>query len=231
MGRTVGVLHTSFVFVTVEPVFRDLFAELLPDVKVVDFVDSDVLAAVRRVGRVTAPAVRRMCHLAQAAEAAGVDVIFSACSSLGPALDVARKLVEVPVVKVDDAMAEQAVELAAAIGVLATVPTTLGPTADLVLEKAARAGRPVTVQPRLCEGAFDILMSGRRDEHDAMVLAAARELATEVELIVLAQASMGRLSPSLAEATGIPVLSSPRLGVEQLARVIRELDAAAPAAT
>lgn len=129
-------------------------------------------------------------------------------------------------------MAEQAVELATAIGVLATVPTTLGPTGDLVLEKAARApGRTVTVRPRLCEGAFDILMSGRRDEHDAMVLAAARVLATEVELIVLAQASMARLAPTLAEATGIPVLSSPRLGVEQLARVIRELEASAPAET
>lgn len=224
MSRAVGILHTSFVFVSVDPVFRDLLGEVLPDTKVLDFVDSDLLAAVRRAGGVTPATIQRMCHLAQAAEAAGVDVIFSACSSLGPALDVARQLVDVPVVKVDDAMAEHAVELASTIGVLATVPTTLGPTADLVRAKATAAGREVEVVPRLCEGAFDVLMAGRRDEHDAMVLAAARELAGVVSVIVLAQASMARLAATLSEAVGLPVLSSPRLGVEQLARLVRGLD-------
>ena len=69
---------------------------MLPDVKNVDFVDGDLLAAVRRAGGVTPHTIRRMCHLAQAAQAANVDVIFSACSSLGPALDVARQLVDMP---------------------------------------------------------------------------------------------------------------------------------------
>jgi hypothetical protein len=114
------MLHTSFVFVTVEPIIKDLFAELLPDVKVIDFVDSDVLATVQREGTVSANSVRRMCHLAEAADDAGVDLIFSACSSLGPAIDVARPLVRVPIVKVDDAMARDAVSRAERIGVLAS---------------------------------------------------------------------------------------------------------------
>ena len=40
-----------------------------------------------------------MVLLAEAAERAGADVIFSACSSLGPTLDAARKAVDVPIVK------------------------------------------------------------------------------------------------------------------------------------
>jgi Asp/Glu/hydantoin racemase len=163
-----------------------------------------------------------MVHLAQAAESAGADVIFSACSSVGPAIDVARRLVSVPIVKIDDAMTASAVETAGAIGVLATVPTTLPPTRALVEEKARAAGRDITVQEQLCEGAFSVLMSGDRDRHDAMVLDGARALAKEVDVIVLAQASMAPLAPAIAEAVGKPVLSSPRSGTENAVRVLHE---------
>lgn len=132
MTRRMAVLHTSFVFVNVEPVFKDLFKELIPDVEIIDFVDSHVLADVRKVGEVQTPHIRRMCHLAQAAEDAGVDLIFSACSSLGPSIDVARGLVNVPIIKIDDAMTRKAVEMGSTIGVMATIPTTLPPTVDLI---------------------------------------------------------------------------------------------------
>jgi Asp/Glu/hydantoin racemase len=94
------------------------------------------------------------------------------------------------------------------------------PTRALVEEKARAAGRDITVRERLCEGAFSVLMSGDRDRHDAMVLDGARALATEVDAIVLAQASMARLAPAIAEAVGKPVLSSPRSGTENAVRVL-----------
>lgn len=217
MPRKVAVLHTSFVFVNVEPMVNDLIAELMPDAEVMHFVDSDVLATVMREGSISERSQRRMTHLAQAAEEAGADVIFSACSSLGPTLDAARRAVSVPIVKIDDAMAEQAAAQASRIGVLATVPTTLGPTADLIAEKATALGRQVTLVRHLCDGAFGVLMAGDRDSHDVMVREGAVELAKDVQIIVLAQASMARLAPALAEATGLTVLASPRLGVQDLA--------------
>jgi Asp/Glu/hydantoin racemase len=219
---SIAVLHTSLLFVNVDPVINDYLAELAPDAKVLHFVDSDVLATVMRHGGISPASTQRMVHLAQAAESAGADVIFSACSSLGPAIDVARRLVSVPIVKIDDAMTASAVETADAIGVLATVPTTLPPTRALVEEKARAAGRDITVQERLCEGAFSVLMSGDRDRHDAMVLDGARALAAEADAIVLAQASMARLAPAIAEAVGKPVLSSPRSGAEDAVRVLHE---------
>lgn len=214
MTKRMAVLHTSFVFTNVEPVFKDLFKELIPDVEVIDFVDSHILADVRKVGHVQPRHIQRMCHMAQAAEAAGADLIFSACSSLGPSMDVARKLVNVPIIKIDDAMTQRAVELGSRIGVMATVPTTLQPTVDLLQQWAQAAGKPVEVKQYLCEGAFDVLMGGNRDRHDQMVLDGACELAPQVDLIVLAQASMSRLAPMLSEKTGIQVLSSPRLAAE-----------------
>jgi len=47
-----------------------------------------------------------------------------------------------------------------------------------------------------------------------MVLEGALTLAPAVDIIVLAQASMSRLAPMLADKTRLQVLSSPRLAVE-----------------
>ena len=214
MSKRIAMLHTSFVFINTEPVFSNLFKELLPDVQVIDFVDSDVLAAVNREGGINQGHIARMVHLAQAAEQAGVDLIFSACSSLGPSMDVARKLVRTPIIKIDDAMTRKAAESASTIGVMATLPTTLKPTIDLILENAEFLSKTVTVKQHLCEGAFKFLMNGERATHDQIVLDGARKLAPEVEIIVLAQASMSRLAPMLAQDIGKDVLSSPRLAVE-----------------
>jgi Asp/Glu/hydantoin racemase len=221
--QKIAVLHTSFVFVSVEPVINELIAELLPGAEVMHFVDSDVLATVVREQGISASSEQRMVHLAQAAEAAGADIIFSACSSLGPALDVAARNVHTPVVKIDEAMAILAASRGTRIGVLATVPTTLGPTSDLIQLKADELGREVQIEQRLCAGAFDVLMSGDRQQHDTMVIEQAVDLAKNVDTIVLAQASMGRLAETLREKTGLPVLSSPRMGVEYLAERVAEL--------
>jgi Asp/Glu/hydantoin racemase len=192
MTKRIAMLHTSFVFINTEPVFTNLFKELLPDVQVIDFVDSDVLAAVNREGGIN------QGH----------------CSSLGPSMDVARKLVRTPIIKIDDAMTRKAAEMASTIGVMATLPTTLKPTIDLILENAEFLSKTVTVKQHLCEGAFKFLMSGERATHDQIVLDGARKLSPEVEIIVLAQASMSRLAPMLAQEIGKDVLSSPRLAVE-----------------
>lgn len=218
----VAVLHTSFVFVTVEPVITDLITELIPDAEILHFVDSDVLATVVREQRISDSSEHRMVLLAQAAEAAGADVIFSACSSLGPTLDAAQRAVGVPVLKIDQAMATTAADFDR-IGVLATVPTTLGPTSDLITSVAAASGRSPQVIQRLCAGAFDVLMAGDRPRHDQMIAEQAAELATEVDVLVLAQASMNRLVDRLATQTGLQVLSSPRSGVTQLAQLVQDV--------
>lgn len=215
----IAMLHTSLVFLTVDTGIQQLIAELSPQDEVVHLVDSDVLATVIRDGSITDDSRSRIRHLAEAAEAAGADVIFSACSSLGPAVDAAKEHVTTPIVKIDDAMAALAAGSAERIGVLATVPSTLPPTSALIRAAAGSCERDVAVVERLCEGAFDVLMGGDREGHDAMVLEAARALAPEVEVVVLAQASMARLAPSLEEALGVPVLSSPRAGVEDLVAV------------
>jgi Asp/Glu/hydantoin racemase len=223
MAKTLALIHTSMVFITVETMMQDIFAEVMPDVRLINIIDDSLLPDVMAEGKISPAVTRRMCAYVVAAETAGADAVLSLCSSLGPTIDVARPLVGIPVIKIDDAMAEKAAREAERIGVMATVPTTLGPTVDLIREKAAGLGKQVQIRQRLVKGAFEVLMSGDRERHDAMVSAAARELAPQVEVLVLAQASMTRLVARLQAETGLPILTSPRLGIEYTRRVLDEL--------
>ena len=84
-----------------------------------------------------------MYNYFQQAESLGVDAILNQCSSVGEVADAIKPFVRVPVVKVDEAMAEKAVSLGKKIAVVATVPTTVGPSVRLVEQKAKEMGIPV----------------------------------------------------------------------------------------
>jgi Asp/Glu/hydantoin racemase len=220
MPKTVALIHTSFVFFDREKLLFETFAEILPTVVLKNIVDDTMLSDVMQEGMISAGVIDRMKLLVQAAEAMGVDAIFNTCSSLGPAFEIAKELVSIPMVKIDDGMAEKAALEGKKIAVLATVPTTLKPTVDLIHDKAEKLGRHIETQGALSQGAFELLMNGKTTEHDEMVLQTAQVSAGWADTLVLAQCSMARLAPSLSERVGKPVLSSPSLGVERLKTVL-----------
>lgn len=222
MKRRVVLLHTSLVLLERERLLLDLLEEFLPEVEISHIVEHNMAFEVIRQGGITPELTRRMCLYVLAAESMGVDAIFNTCSSLGPAIDVARTLVRVPVVKIDEAMAEQAAAAGSRIGVLATARSTVRPTSDLVLAKAAAIGRLPEVRDGLCVGAFETLMQGDVRGHDDMVVAKAHDLASWADTIVLAQATLARLEPRIGAEIGLPVLSSPRSGVERLRQVLED---------
>jgi Asp/Glu/hydantoin racemase len=203
------------------PRFRELATELVPGVDTFDIVDETLLRDATTEGRVSLDTARRLfVHLA-AAERHGADAILVTCSSIGGVVDAARPFAAVPLMRVDQAMAEQAVERGSKIGVLATLWSTLRPTAVLIERTAAEAGREVEVRDRLCDGAFEALRSGDTDRHDALVRDGLRELIGWADVIVLAQASMARVVDTLSdEERRTPILSSPRLGMERMRDVL-----------
>ena len=216
--KTLGLVHNS---ATLVPVFAQLCKELLPNVDVFNLADDSLIKDVIRRGELTPHTARRAVEHIASAEAAGADYILVTCSSIGRAVETAASLSAVPVLRVDQPMADRAVQTGRKIGVVATLPTTLEPTADLIQRRAQRTGRQVEVVSRLCVGAFDALMSGDATKHDAMVASALRELSQQVEVIVLAQASMARVVEGLAEADRrVPILASPALAMEYLATVL-----------
>lgn len=220
MNYRVALLHTSLVFIERERLVFELWDEYLPEAKRINIIDDQMLAEVMQQGAISPKVTQRMCLYVLAAEAMGVDAIFSTCSSLGPTIDTARALASTPIVKIDDGMAEAAARQGQRIAVLATVPTTLMPTIDLVSQKAGELGREIEIRKGLSEGAFDLLMSGDKEAHDRQVVEKAATFAEWADLVVLAQCSMARLAPRIEEATGLPVLSSPKLGILHLRKIL-----------
>ncbi len=220
MPKTLALIHTSLLFVQPENIISEQIKAFMPDVRLINIIDDALLSDVMAEGTITPEVQQRMTHYVKSAELTGADAVLMLCSSLGPALDEGRAMAKIPVIKIDDAMTEKAVMDANRIGVMATVATTLGPTVKLIEEKSARLNKPVTIKHHLVAGAFEIMMGGDRAKHDEMILGAAGTIAGEVDLIVLAQASMSRLAQRIHEQTGLPVLSSPRLAIEYTKRVL-----------
>ncbi|WP_223167457.1 aspartate/glutamate racemase family protein [Nonomuraea sp. SYSU D8015] len=194
----------------------ELAAEVRPDARVIHFVDESLLQDTIAADGPPPHVLRRLVSYAMFAKESGAGTLLVTCSSIGEAAEQARPLAELPILRIDEPMAEEAVAAGARIGVLATLHTTLGPTTRAVRRAADRRRVAREIVPHLCEGAFEALRGGDAARHDALVLAGFGELAGKVDVVVLAQASMARI---LTEAAGhVPVLSSPRSGIAQLAR-------------
>lgn len=209
--RSLALIHTVAGLV---PVFEELAARHLPGWAPFNIVDESLLRNTIREGSLSQLTMRRLANHVWSAVDGGAEAVLVTCSSLGPAVDAAVPLCPVPLFRVDDGMALAALERGSRIGVLATLPTTLKPTTELVERHAARLGRPVTITSRLCAGAFERLAAGDRAGHDAIVREGLREVAAGVDVVVLAQASMARaLDGEAPSAVPVPVLVSPELGV------------------
>lgn len=215
--KTLGLIHTS---ATLVPIFQKLCNDLLPEVSVFNIVDDSLIKDVITKNQLTNDTARRVVNYVGSAEDAGADLIMVTCSSIGAAVEASAALTNVPVLRVDQAMAEQAVLTGSRIGVIATLPTTLGPTSDLVRRMAIKAGKEIDLTAKLCEGAFEALMSGNPETHDKMVSQALIELSAGVDVIVLAQASMSRVVETLSpEQRTVPILASPGIAIAQIAEL------------
>jgi Asp/Glu/hydantoin racemase len=216
----IGLIHSS---VTLVPLFQELCSELLPGVETLNIADNSLIDETLAQGKVPSTVFSRLRSLILEAETAGAQAIMVTCSTLGPVAEAYQGVSNVPVIRVDLAMADQAVALGDRIGVVATRATTLTPTVDLIRQRAMAVNKSVEILVELCEGAFEALMNGDSLNHDRLVRERLEKLLASVDVIVLAQASMARVVAQLPHYDGsVPILTSPRLAVESLAKRFRE---------
>jgi Asp/Glu/hydantoin racemase len=219
--KRLALIHTV---VGLTGVFQQLCAELMPNVEIYHIVDESLVRDTIRDGAPSPVTYTRLASYVRGAEEAGADAVLVTCSSIGPCVEAARPLVRIPVVRVDEAMADKAVQTGERIAVAATSATTLKPTTELIERKAAKARAKHTITSVVCEGAFDAVVRGDASTHDRIVSQRLRELDSKSDVIVLAQASMARVLETMKPGEiHVPVLSSPRLGVEYTKGILDSL--------
>ncbi len=218
MGKTVFIIHTNQL--AGGDLIR-LFNQMAPDVTVRNIIDDSMLPEVLTAG-VIPRIVRRYFEYAALAQDAGADLIFNQCSSVGEVADMARSVVRVPIVKIDERMAEVACRAGSRIGVVATAASTMGPTTRLLRRTAERLAKTVSIVEEVRTDAFERMLAGDKQGHNVLLLQTIRNLYSRVDVVVCAQGSMLALKPDLGE-TPIPVLMSPPLGVQHAVEVLSTL--------
>jgi aspartate/glutamate racemase len=188
----------------------------------VHVVDAELLATAIRSGvdaQIDAVVAAHITHLA----ASGADAVLVTCSSIGEAVERASADAAVPVVRVDQAMAAEAVALAGAgrIAVLATLDATLGPTGRLLDRAAVAVASPPTVTASVVPGAAAARSTGDDSTHDRLVAEAVRTAAAGAEIVVLAQASMTEAAGQAS--VSVPVLTSPASALAAVVAAARTL--------
>ena len=200
--------------------FGNLAKRVMPGVQIRHCVDENILKDLIEDGQLGPRTIRRVCQQVILASDSGADGVLLTCSSISPCADIASQLVDIPVMKIDESMAEEAVSLGTRLGVLATVKTTLEPTVALLNEKAKSAQKDIEITTVECAGAFGSLQCGDVNAHDKLLAEEICKLNRQVEVIVLAQASMARVAKSLGQRIQVPVLTSIESGLKRALTIL-----------
>jgi Asp/Glu/hydantoin racemase len=212
MEPRIALIHATPV--AIDPIVK-AFRRLWPAARTTNLLDDSLSADLAADGRLTGRMVERFVTLARYTRGCGADAILFTCSAFGPAIEAARGALDIPVLKPNEAMLEEALAAGTRIGLIATFEPSL-PSLRLELDELAREkGVTITVETRAVPAALAALHDGQPDEHDRLIANAAAEL-EGCEAIILGQFSMASAAEVIPPSNRRKVLTSPASAVMRL---------------
>jgi hypothetical protein len=199
-----------------ETLFRGLLAEMGPDIPARHVLAADLLDRATAQGRVTPEIAVDVKDRMRAALDDGAQLLLCTCSTLGTCAD---EMNDPRVLRVDRAVAQRAVAQGGRVLVAACVASTLEPTVKLLRESAPETTQ---IETLLMADLWSHFQLGEHMVYWQRIAERLREPASAFDCIVLAQASMAGAA-DLLHGLPIPVLSSPRIGMEAAITAYRNL--------
>jgi aspartate/glutamate racemase len=193
---------------------NEAFARDWPEAVRMNLLDDSLSADLARNGKgLDATMHERFQRLAQYAVDTGAQGILFTCSAFGPCIEaVARRHADIPVLKPNEAMIDEAAQGQGRLGLIATFAPTLASMPPEFPQDTA-------LELALAEGALDALNAGDVQRHDALIAAQATALRERgCKRIALAQFSMARARAACEAASGLPVLTTVDSAVRALRR-------------
>jgi hypothetical protein len=188
------------------------FGETCPEVSLWHLLDDRLVKDADAAGGLTDDLRRRMSALIAYAREAGADAVQLACSMYGPVATAQDG--PVPVLASDQAMFDEVVRLAPErVGVLASLASAAEDTVARLTSWLRDAGSEASVEALLVQ-------PGGGAELAERVQRGAGELATRVDVIVLAQYSLAPSRAEVAAAVDVPVLSPPHLAAARIVELV-----------
>lgn len=197
----IALIHA--VRVAMQPV-EDAFRRHWPEIERMNLLDDSLSMDRARDPELSAALSRRIGALADYAIGCGATGILYTCSAFGDAIESVKERLDVPVLKPNEAMFEEALRHGKHLGLLATFAASIPST---------QADLPGVALESVCvPDAMAALQAGDGAEHDALLAAAAPRLRS-CDAIMLAQFSTARARDAVAAAVTCPVLTSPESAV------------------
>jgi len=205
-------LHTSDKFMELmsDP-FTKPFLKEHPEIEQMDIADSSLIRETQAAGFATPAVARRMYNYMMCAVDAGADAILVTCTSVNTVTKAVRGMIPIPVISIEEPVAQDAVKAGKRIGILSSLATSAEPVKQTIMEEAAKVGKEVEIRIQVADGAFEALMAGNRSLHDDKVREALAKLVSEVDVVVFAQMSMALVEHP---EYGVPVLKFGKLSYE-----------------
>lgn len=205
------ILHMFHTAPALVAVFDGLATEFGAGIALKHTVREDLLKSAIECGSATPEIIAAAAEAMLAEFRLGADAVICTCSTIGEAADVANSTSATPVLRIDRPMARESVRTARRILVLATLGTTIAPTAALIEAEARAAGRQPDIDSVVLDRARQLFLSGNIDAYLDAVAEGIAAATLDADVVVLAQASMAAALPFVGK-TEVPILTSPRIG-------------------
>lgn len=208
----VALIHA--VTVAVDPV-KGAFAELWPAADTVNILDDSLSGDRARDAELTPAMHDRIGALGDYALSVGCDAVLFTCSAFGGAIEALARRIDVPVLKPNEAMFDDALAMGNRIGMIATFgPSVAGMEAEFEEQRRVKHSQ-ATLKTVLVKGALNALKGGDAKTHNDLVAVAVDQL-NDVDAVMLAHFSTSRAFEAVSQRTKKPVLTSPRSAVSAL---------------
>ena len=216
MSKRIALIHATPV--AMQPVV-EAFRCHWPDVDTFSVLDDALSIDLARSGTLNEALKQRIASLAAYATGIGVDGILYTCSAFGEAIEAVARIAQMPVLKPNEAMFEEALQRGTRIGLLATFEPSIPSLEQEFVEMARAQAKDVTLESVCVPAAMTALTAGDAAQHDRLIAAAAARLA-HCDIVMLAQFSMARARSAVQRVLGNKVLTSPDSAVAKLKAVL-----------
>lgn len=197
--------------------------QYIPDVKIQHCCDDSLLDAILEAGAITPALERRTIDDFAAAANTGCEYVIDACSSIGTVATKYANAFQVPLLRIDGPMCKYAAENFDRIGVIGTLSTSVDPCAELIRYYAEKAGKKeVYIDAATAEGAMAAYQKGDLETGRKIIQEKAEKMFGTVDVFVLAQGSMFQHKPFIEEKSGLPVLTTPEMCIQNLKVLLEE---------
>ena len=186
MEPNIALIHATYA--ALPPVER-AFLNNWPEATITSVVAEDLTFKLNQAGCQNKYLSNRITQLTNFATQNTISGILYTCSAFAKYIEAVQEKSKIPILKPNEAMFEEALEIGGRIGMLVTFKPAIPSMISEFNRSASKSNKKNTLEAHYVPDALEALNSGNTKKHN-MILAQTAERLTSYDIIMLAQFSM-----------------------------------------